>query len=346
MSINNPSPTPNIPFNVCLVRDAIIRGDIDFIKVLVTAENFPVYLTRFSSSELNNIRTIQLLLNCDLPFEEIKKALYYPLHEAAQNNDTELIAFLLEKGWNPNELVKLGGSKFPVGYTPLATAADARSYKSITALVKGGGYLNYGPEAKRPLTIAVGMCRKFLTSRLLELGAVPTVETFYASLLHQPVWTKRLLAKTGAIHLKEAWWLKFFMHRFILTRWSNMSWHLRRYYMSKNLDLSEYTTDMDSEGPDKKWIPPDYKEKLLAQRRERSLLLSSIRIHGPLGAKLVTSVERYLVDIFKCHVPKHIIKACFRYVVQANTNVLALLHFRQIGIPKDIRLLIVLLTFK
>jgi hypothetical protein len=323
----------DITSKIYLLRNALLTLNADIIRSLAAEDNFAAYLFGMYSREVNHVNTIRFLLSCGIPFPKLAEGLRNPLHEAAQFNDFELITLLTECGMDPNarpQRFKL----LIVHNTPLETAVKSRSYKSITALVKGGAHVNDG----RSLTAAISLRSKFLTDRLLELGAIPTVEHFIMAFKYQVSWIKRLLKRSRLICLPPNE-LESFMRAFL----ESQLWSGPNHYDINTFRIDHYTTDLDDIVSWHNWMPRATMQKMQSVRLTRMQTASRIRITPPLNENDIRTIKSYVLPW--PGIEEDLVRECLNYVMYSDGNAMAALCLKQLGIPRDIRRLIIMITY-
>jgi hypothetical protein len=329
---------------VSSIQNAISTQNVNLIRILAERGDFADGLLHIYKHSVIKQETIELILKSGVPFSKILPTLGNYLLNAAYTCKPELITFLIDCVIDPNpEDLKLCCEM------PLISAVGRNSLKCITALVKGKADVNYTTSSRRsPIQMAVGMRRKPLTERLLELGARPTVNAFRMALGYQQSWVRRLLPNTTCLFLTPDN-IKEFLTVLIKNLWCKQPWHLDiRYGININtVDMSTLTDamDMDCVPAGKKWVHPRDLERIRSIRQDRLEILERIRISSTVDFDLKADIAISLARLHNKLASKKSIRRVVSYIFQRKTNILATMYLKQIGIPKDIRRLVVLLTF-
>lgn len=123
------------------------------------------------NAELNNAvlafdkSRIEFLLDKGAEINKLGDQGYAPLHTAARNRASNLIALLLDRGADPN----LPDSD---GVSPLVHAINRNHVPSVKLLAERGGRIEeVGPAGYTPLEVAIGEDKLFAAQALIEAGA-------------------------------------------------------------------------------------------------------------------------------------------------------------------------------
>lgn len=118
----------------------------------------------------NGLSIVKFLISKGADLNEQPKLGSPPLLQAAQANNAELVALLLEKGAKPD--VAIGPPKYTTRRTALLTAVERGNIEMVRLLIKAGADLNLRDEQSRTaLTIAVQMKQENIASVLRAAGA-------------------------------------------------------------------------------------------------------------------------------------------------------------------------------
>lgn len=312
-----------------LLLRAIEFLDADTIRNLMTHDNFSTYFESIKPDVIFHRRVIKFLLKCEIGPKIIIENFPDLLHRAVAKKDPKFVSFLLRVGFDPNFEIRTWGTE----WSPLAVAMQARSYRCITPLVNGGANVN----ASGLLLRAVSRCDKFMTERLLELGAIPDLDSFISAMRHGTGWMKRLLRTTKIISVNVKEFEKFMLKFFKSPMWAET----RRFMYSLNCEsIDLYTTDLEGRGI---YFHRNRMKILLYVRRERMRILEALRLTEPISSEDIKVIEEKIEKISP-EFSGPLMKKSLYYAL--GNSLLALLYFKSIGIPRDIRRMIILLSFR
>lgn len=323
------SNNPDFNLKVDHLRNAILADLPDIIREMSTDEKFLKYMTAiYFNNASRNAPIAQYLLQCGLAFDLVTENLGSIddiLNSAVEHVCYTLITAILEKGY----FLRL---HFNLSVKLVAMIMKMPTCRHMMRLLG-----NVSQEClDKSLEIPVTNISKMATDRLLRYGATPNIRCFKTALRLRPSFIWRLIKNTKFIHQGTVEDLTSFMKGlFRSPLWSPKGTRAKK-------EINVYR--LPPPATEYKWMPS--KERWLRyNRRERMRIVCRIKLDFVLRTDEAKAVEEILLNWYGRDIPEDLIKECLHYVIYHDSTITAALYLKQVGIPRDIRRLIIKRTY-
>lgn len=309
------------------LRKAILEDSPDIIRAMATDEQFPEFLTCiYFRNTSRNAPIVEYLLQCGLSFDLLTAeagAVKNLLDSAVDYECYTVITTMLEKH-------RFSNHDHDLSVKLLALIMKMPTCRHMMKLL---GKVSQECLDKC-LEISVSNLSGLATDRLLQYGAVPNIRCLGNALRYQPLRIWKLLKNIKFIRISK---LDDLMS-FIGALFESPLWNPKGTRAKKEINVYR----LPHPSKEYKWMPS--KERWLRyKRQERMRIVCRIK----LDFVLLTggSIGERIVDVYEGTITEDLIRECWHYAIHHNTNIMAALCLKQIGIPRDIRRIIIKMIY-